>query len=212
MPFGLKRYQQTGKTHFVTFSCYHRRAFFARWIHVGHNVGAPHLSAVGRCGCSSCRCSNLFLESLEHTRRRYGFRVFGYVVMPEHIHLLVSEPDIELLATAIQALKISVARLAPSAGWHCDWPFWQKRYYDHNVRSERSFVNKLRYIHRNPVKRGLVASPEQWPWSSFLHYLTAEPAVVEIESYWTAIRREGRLPHLPKPGRCGAPTWEGWSE
>jgi putative transposase len=71
-----------------------------------------------------------------------------------------------------------------------DEPFWQARYHDFNVWSERKFVEKLRYIHRNPVKRGLVARPEDWRWSSFLHYATGEVSVVEIESQWTARRRE----------------------
>ena len=69
-------------------------------------------------------------------------------------------------------------------------PFWQARYYDFNVWSERKFVEKLRYLHRNPVTRGLVAKPENWPWSSFRHYATGEVGTVEIESQWTALRRE----------------------
>jgi len=51
-------------------------------------------------------------------------------------------------------------------------------------------VEKLRYIHRNPVNRGLVARPEDWPWSSFRHYATGETGVVEIESQWTVRKRE----------------------
>jgi len=70
--------------------------------------------------------------------------------------------------------------------------FWQARYYDFNVWSEGKFVEKLRYIHRNPVVRGLVGRPEDWPWSSFRHYLTSADGVVEIESQWTARRRERR--------------------
>jgi len=69
-------------------------------------------------------------------------------------------------------------------------PFWQARYYDFNVWSESKFVEKLRYIHRNPVVRGLVEQPEDWPWSSFRHYFTGANGVVEIESQWTARRRE----------------------
>ncbi|HEY5164109.1 MAG TPA: transposase [Terriglobales bacterium] len=189
MPFGLKRYQRTEQPHFLTWSCYRRRQYFA-----------------------SAALKDVFLDCLERIRRRYGFRVFGYVVMPEHVHLLVSEPDVELLSTAIQALKLSVFRHAAVAGWR-EPPFWQKRYYDHNVRTAESFSNKLRYMHRNPVRRGLCADPIDWHWSSFRHYATAEIGAVEIESEWTAMRRQGRIPHLPTPGRCGAPTaWEGWSE
>jgi len=68
--------------------------------------------------------------------------------------------------------------------------FWQKRYYDRNVRDEREFMEKLRYLHRNPVKAGLCELPEDWPWSSFRHYARREKGVVEIESEWTARDRE----------------------
>ena len=60
----------------------------------------------------------------------------------------------------------------------------------------RKFVEKVRYIHRNPVSRRLVEGPEDWPWSSFRHYWTGRDGVVEIESQWTARRRE-RLGMVP---------------
>jgi putative transposase len=107
--------------------------------------------------------------------------------MPEHVHLLVNEPERDTLARAIQSLKQGVARrLALRAADS----FWQARYYDFNVWSEHKFVEKLRYIHRNPVKRGLVKRPEDWEWSSFRHYVNGEIGVVEIESQWTARKRE----------------------
>ena len=56
--------------------------------------------------------------------------------------------------------------------------------------SESKFVEKLRYIHRNPVVRGLVERPEDWQWSSFRHYLSGADGAVKIESQWTARRRE----------------------
>jgi putative transposase len=74
--------------------------------------------------------------------------------------------------------------------------FWQKRYYDFNVRDHAQFVEKLHYIHGNPVKRGLCLRPEDWAWSSFLHHATGGEGRVEIESEWTAREREreaGRL-------------------
>jgi REP-associated tyrosine transposase len=120
-------------------------------------------------------------------RQQYGLFVYGFVVMPEHVHLLVSEPEKGRLAQALQSLKQSIARkLALRAAE----PFWQARYYDFNVWSERKFTEKLRYIHRNPVTRGLVDRPEEWPWSSFRHYLTGQECGVEIESQWTARARE----------------------
>ena len=107
--------------------------------------------------------------------------------MPEHMHLLVSEPEKGQLSIAIQALKQSVARRVALRSAE---PFWQARYYDFNVWSNRKRVEKLRYIHRNPVARGLVARPEDWKWSSYRHYLTGMEGRVEIESEWTARRRE----------------------
>jgi len=109
--------------------------------------------------------------------------------MPEHIHLLVNEPGRDTLAQAMQSLKQGVAR---TLALRASEPFWQARYYDFNVWSEYKFVEKLRYIHRNPVERGLTARPEEWPWSSFRHYLNGEVSPVEIESQWTAQRRERR--------------------
>jgi len=107
--------------------------------------------------------------------------------MPEHVHLLVSDPKRALLSRAIQALKLSVSVQSKER------PFWQPRYYDFNVHNEEKRVEKLRDIHRNPVKRGLVLKPEQWTWSSFSHYATGEIGTVEIESPWTGARRDGVL-------------------
>ena len=123
--------------------------------------------------------------------------------MPEHVHMLVSEPVYFYLAHALQSLKQGVAR---SLALRAAESFWQERYYDFNVWNEKKFVEKLRYIHRNPVTRGLVASPEDWEWSSFRHYLTGERGVVEIESQCTTRLRESagisptvklRAPEIP---------------
>jgi len=127
------------------------------------------------------------VAALERVRRDYGLCVYGYVVMPEHVHLLLNEPDRNTFAQAIKSLKQGVAR---RLALRAKDSFWQARYYDFNVWSEGKFVEKLRYIHRNPVKRGLVERPEDWRWSSFRHYASGEVGVVEIESQWTARVRE----------------------
>ena len=72
--------------------------------------------------------------------------------------------------------------------------FWMKRYYDFNIRDWWQFAGKLRYVHLNPVKRGLCERPEDWEWSSFLHYATGIDGCVEIESEWVA-RKQEILPH-----------------
>jgi putative transposase len=165
MTRGLVRYQQTGEFHFLTFSCYRRRPYM---------------------GTASAR--DLFERALERMRRRYIFAIAGYVVMPEHIHLLLSEPRVGLLSRAEQALKLSVAVQRAQR------PFWQARYYDFNVPTRAKHLEKLHYMHRNPVVRGLVAKPEDWTWSSYRHYATGLEGAVEIESEWTAARRGGCLP------------------
>jgi putative transposase len=168
MPQGLRRFHHSGQSHFVTFSCYHRQ---------------PRFDTPEAC--------DLFLFCLEEMRQRFAMRIYGYVVMPEHVHLLVSEPSRATLAEAIHFLKLSFAkRLRGRNGAEGFCSFWQKRYYDRNVRDEREFVVKLRYLHRNPVKRGLVKEPADWKWSSFRHYALREVGVVEVESQWTATDRE----------------------
>jgi putative transposase len=109
MPTGLVRYQHTGDIHFVTFSCYRRRPY----------LGTPS-------------AKDLFERSLETMRLRYDFFVSGYVVMPEHIHLLIGEPQKATLSKALQAVKLSVAVQ------RTERPFWQARYYDFNVHTERN--------------------------------------------------------------------------
>jgi putative transposase len=124
--------------------------------------------------------------------------VAGYVVMPEHVHLLVNEPRRALWSKAIQALKLSVTMRRR------DRPFWQAHYYDFNVSSQAKFVEKLRYIHRNPVKRGLVTGSEDWNWSSYRHYQTGMRGAVEIESEWTARERGWQLPEWMRYRQSGS--------
>ena len=161
MTKGLVRYHHTGGFHFLTWSCYRRRPYLA-----------------------SAQQKDAFEHSLETMRLRYGFVVSGYVLMPEHIHLMTSEPSQALLSKAIQALKLSVSVQSPQR------PFWQARYYDFNVHNPAKREEKLHYMHWNPVRRGLVSQPQDWNWSSFRHYAFGHIGPVEIESDWTASRRD----------------------
>ena len=120
-----------------------------------------------------------FEENLEQVTERYRFVVCGYVVMPEHIHLLVSESEHGNLAVALQVLKQKTARRLKV---NSEKAFWQTRYYDFNVFTHNKRVEKLKYMHRNPVTRGLVKNPEDWPWSTFRHYRYNEPTPVQITS------------------------------
>jgi putative transposase len=137
---------------------------------------------------------DLFLLTLEQVRFRYEFAVVGYVVMPEHFHLLISEPVKGDPSVVMQVLKQRFASQVLQA-WRAhsataqdrledgileEGHVWLRRFYDFVVRSEAKRVEKLRYMHRNPVKRGLVLEPEQWAWSSFRHYAYDEPGPVTV--------------------------------
>ena len=128
---------------------------------------------------------------LEGVRRRYRVVVLGYVVMPEHFHLLISEPQRGTPSTVMQALKLGFTRRVLGEWkrrhraeqpefWEPPHQLWQPRFYDFNVWSERKRVEKLRYMHQNPVKRGLVLEPDQWRWSSFRSCFCGETGLVRI--------------------------------
>jgi putative transposase len=182
MPAGLHRTYGAHHLHFITCSCYQR---------------LPLLSAA--------RSRDRLLSILEQTRKRYRFVVVGYVVMPEHIHLLITEPEIGTPSTAMQVLKQRTAHaLLPKnqrkdprqpnlfAGDPQRRAFWQARFYDFNVWTTKKRAEKLRYIHRNPVKRGLVNAPEEWRWSSYRFYLLDEPGPVRVNEGWTRISFRNR--------------------
>jgi putative transposase len=174
MPWGLKRLYGSGDLHFITCSCYRRQAFLG-----------------------SAQRRDLFLCVLEQVRQRYAFVVLAYVVMPEHFHLLVSEPEKGDPSVVMQALKLGFARrVLPARRCYDDHAtepkhVWQRRFYDYNVRSQHKRVEKLRYIRRNPVRRGLVAAPEQWRWSSFRDYAHRESGPVRVND-WTVLKMKVR--------------------
>jgi len=137
---------------------------------------------------------DLLLEVLESVRRRYRFAVVGYVVMPEHVHLLLGEPERGNPSQVMQAIKQSFTRrllgrlracddLRLGSSWHAvldNGHIWQARFYDFVVFTEKKRIEKLRYMHRNPVKRGLTRDPQQWEWSSYRHYAEGERGVVLV--------------------------------
>ena len=153
MPRGLERRYGHHHLHFVTFSCYRR------------------LPLLG-----SKRARNVFVKVLGEVRAKFGVAVLGYVVMPEHVHLLITEPPNSTPSRFLQVLKQRVSRelrkrrqkraegqlslyfdSRPVALPH----FWQPRFHDFNVWSRQKQNEKIHYIHMNPVQRALVQHPKQ---------------------------------------------------
>src|SRR6266852_9017026 len=141
MPKGLQRYYGQGHLHFLTFSCYRRLALLG-----------------------TVRARSLFVKELCTVRREYGFSLVGYVVMPNHVHLLMSEPKRGTPSTVLQMLKQRVSRKmrmkespTPKGQMRMQFPkfvsdlpqFWQPRFYDFNVYSHKKKKEKLEYMHAN---------------------------------------------------------------
>jgi putative transposase len=173
MPKNLNRYHGRDELHFVTFSCYRRLPLLA--------------TACGR---------NLFVKELDEARHGYDFLLVGYVLMPNHVHLLISEPKKCSSSSALQMLKQRVSRKMrgqhrvvpltaprmPVAKHIGDLPgFWQPRFYDFNVYSHEKKNEKLDYMHANPVNRGLVLHAQDWPWSSWEFYFRSESGLIAMD-------------------------------
>jgi REP-associated tyrosine transposase len=160
--WATRRYYGKGHLHFITFRCYRR---------------LPLLKTV--------RARNIFVKELGKVRDDIGFLLLGYVVMPEHVHLLMSEPKQGTPSTVLQRLMLRVARKlrrrgrAATAG-QMRLPFaeageslrafWQARFYDFNVYSKGKKMEKLNYMHANPVIRGPVKHPRDCVWRSWGFY------------------------------------------
>ena len=179
----MKRREVPGGVRFITFSCEHRLNLL-----------------------SNPEIADLFVDSMARARSRHRFKLYGWVVMPEHVHLLAASADDGTLETALESMKKSVAarvilrwrRLGAPILQRLTRPdglvrFWLKGGgFDHNVRREGSFAKDIHYMHFNPVKRGLVASPQEWRWSSIHWWLGQRGGVCDCDEHpdpgWRAWR------------------------
>jgi putative transposase len=158
MPKHLKRYFGNGDLHFITFSCYRR---------------LPLLTTI--------RARDVFVEALGEIRERYEFSLVGYVVMPNHVHLLISESVKDTPSVVLKVLKQRVSRDLRRRS-DANLPrFWQPRFYDFSVWSEKKVREKLDYMHANPITKKLVEHPKDWPWSSWSFYETGEIGLVTLD-------------------------------
>lgn len=135
------------------------------------------------------------MHTLAEMRARFGFLLVGYVVMPEHVHLLIGETPASTPSDVMRELKRCVSleiggvRPVSIASSRTPQPgsedsvrtFCQRRFYDFNVRSLRKKNEKLHYMHMNPVKRGLVRNPKDWIWSSYCFYMRIGKPLVGVD-------------------------------
>ena len=128
----------------------------------------------------------IFIKYLMMMREIHHVEIYGYVVMPDHVHLVIHPPDNIKLRIIIQQLKSFTAREyfkkrhgPVKAGEKRS--LWKRRYYDHNCRSAKSVLEKIGYCHNNPVRRGLVNDPSDYLWSSHNWYLGEKMVPVEMD-------------------------------
>lgn len=161
----LQRRYGEGDLHFITFSCFGRRPLL-----------------------ETAEARNCFVRELDEMRTQYAFRLVGYVVMPEHVHLLITEPGKSNPSKTLQVLKQRISRklLPRRRGGDTSTDerhFWQRRFYDFNVCSGKKITEKLEYMQLNPVKRNLVVHPRDWPWSSWSRYANGERGLIAIDRW-----------------------------
>ena len=180
------RYDEPGHARELTFSCYRYFPFLNR-----------------------DRTRKWFVESLEAARQRWGFDLWAYVVMPEHIHLLVHASQGNLhFGEVVGKVKQEVAhkaiaymeehapnwlpRITVQEGNRLRRRFWQPGGgYDRNVIEATTLHRIVDYIHANPVRRGLVDRSEDWEWSSARWYVGIRPVPIEIDATIPTLHPDG---------------------
>ena len=172
-----RRYNEPGQPRELTFSCYRRYAFFSRE-----------------------RTCAWFCQALEEARTEFGFQIWAYVIMPDHVHVLVNPGEAAPeMSRFLQAVKQPVAReaigyvkmhapewldrLTVREGTRLRHRFWQPGGgYDRNIASVETLLAMIEYIHANPVRRGLAASIVDWEWSSARWYAGIRPVKIEMDA------------------------------
>ena len=175
----IKRLDLPGQAHYLTFSCFKSQPFL-----------------------NKDRSRLWFIDALKNARTKHGFELWAWVIMPEHVHLLVLPKNDVTISKILNAIKLSVGKTA--SNWVQDhapdflpkmidiqpngkiaFRFWQRGGgYDRNICSVDEVYEKIHYIHKNPVRRGLVNHPEDWLWSSFRAHEKGveEPISIDKES------------------------------
>jgi putative transposase len=184
-----KRIDEPGQARELTFSCYKRYEFLGR-----------------------DRTRQWFVDELAEARKTFPFDLWAYVIMPEHVHLLIYPREASAKAGIVAGrIKESVARkaikyleenapewlerISVKEGSRLRRRFWQPGGgYDRNVVELSTVEQMINYIHMNPVRRGLVSRPEEWFWSSAGWYAGVQPVPIEMDRTIPMIYRVGSRP------------------
>ncbi len=160
----LIRVNEAGHIHFVTTTCYDKKLFFSQsWTR------------------------KLVMDAINHMRSKKGFLLLGYVLMPDHAHFLLVPAPCQTISKAVKHIKwYSAIKLLASLrkkGMD-EKALWKPGFYDFNIYTQQKLMEKLNYCHMNPVKGGLVESPEKWLYSSFCNYENEDDSVFRVDRWW----------------------------
>ena len=112
---------------------------------------------------------NLVCDDLRYYLDQSRASLHGYVLMPDHVHLVISLLDGQDVSELVKVIKQRTTKV-----WNRrhgeNGKIWQKGFYDHVIQDERDFMEHLEYMHKNPIKHGLAEGPEQYRWSSYAEY------------------------------------------
>jgi putative transposase len=169
----LRHFDGLNTARFITFCCYRRHKFLT------------HEAVIGE-----------FLDTLTAMKEKHRFLLLGYVVMPEHVHLVLHPEDGTQLGRVMGELKSKsatgiIANQLVSFPADCRvvkngverWAIWQPRCYDHNCRTEETVLEKINYCHNNPVRRGLAIDPGAWKWSSYSWYVGDRKVPIVVDTF-----------------------------
>jgi len=112
---------------------------------------------------------DIFIQSMEFTRRIFTADIIAWVVLPDHFHLLLSQED-ATISEFMRRLKMKFAGVYRSRQGLRNGQTWQKRFWDHVIRNDNDMKRHIEYIHYNPVRHGLVSRPADYIYSSFARY------------------------------------------
>jgi REP element-mobilizing transposase RayT len=149
---------------------------------------------------TTAACCDILVRSFEYCRQHKGLRVHGWIILDNHFHAIVSGPN---LAETRRDLKKFTARqildqlklegrqwLLNQLAYFCTahkresgYQVWQEGVHPQSITSDEMMLQKLEYLHNNPVKRGFVASPEHWVYSSAHEWLPGARAAMLVDPW-----------------------------
>jgi putative transposase len=131
-------------------------------------------------------------DSIQSARQVHGFLMTAWVILPDHWHAIFCPRHPLTLSRVMKVIKVKSTRQINTARQESG-PLWQARFFDHALRTVEKYHRCVEYIHHNPVRRGLVQEPEEWPWSSIHSYRGSISPVLSINKVTMPTDPQARL-------------------